>query len=252
MTTRSDLTGRVYNRLAVEAFAGVHNGKRYMWNCRCQCGNTVTVNRDDLQSGNTKSCGCLNTEMRSKLTLSHGHARRKKQSRLYICWCSMIERCTNPHQKNFAVYSPRGFDPRWRVFENFRDDIINHIGDHPGKGFSIHRIDNNAGYWLFHPITGELQVKWATSSEQNRAKGKRLGTSVYMGVHRRENAKWGVLITALDGEKKRLGSFSDEIEAALTRDIYVVKFRTGGILNFPKLLPKFEQYIACEIALAAL
>ena len=37
-----------------------------MWKCVCDCGNEVIVNAHSLKDGKTKSCGCLNTEVRSK------------------------------------------------------------------------------------------------------------------------------------------------------------------------------------------
>lgn len=36
------------------------------WKCKCQCGNQVTVARDSLISGKTKSCGCFRKENSSK------------------------------------------------------------------------------------------------------------------------------------------------------------------------------------------
>lgn len=51
---RTNLQGRTFGRLTVLDWEG--NGK---WRCRCECGNEVLVQSDNLKSGNTKSCGCL-------------------------------------------------------------------------------------------------------------------------------------------------------------------------------------------------
>ena len=37
------------------------------WICECDCGNTIIVSGSNLRSGNTKSCGCLQKEITSKI-----------------------------------------------------------------------------------------------------------------------------------------------------------------------------------------
>ena len=37
-----------------------------VWRCKCDCGNICEVSSLNLRKGNTKSCGCLGTEQRSK------------------------------------------------------------------------------------------------------------------------------------------------------------------------------------------
>lgn len=56
-----DFIGRRFGRLQVIGYAGKADGK-HMWRCRCECGSEVEVNQSNLQSGKTKSCGCLNRE----------------------------------------------------------------------------------------------------------------------------------------------------------------------------------------------
>ena len=33
--------------------------KEYWYNCKCECGNTVSVSQSKLRNNHTKSCGCL-------------------------------------------------------------------------------------------------------------------------------------------------------------------------------------------------
>ena len=66
-----DLTGQTFGRLFVKEYAGQHiypSGKtRRQWRCVClNDGNEVVVNGNDLLNGHTKSCGCLNDELRSE------------------------------------------------------------------------------------------------------------------------------------------------------------------------------------------
>lgn len=58
----SDLTGQRFGRLTVIEFAGQGKKGASKWLCQCDCGGKKVVNRCDLQSGGTKSCGCLHQE----------------------------------------------------------------------------------------------------------------------------------------------------------------------------------------------
>ena len=62
---REDLTGQRFGRLVVQEYEGRKNGHT-MWKCVCDCGNTIVTSAHSLKNGRTKSCGCLNTEVRSK------------------------------------------------------------------------------------------------------------------------------------------------------------------------------------------
>ena len=61
---RTKLWGQVFGRLTVLDWEG--NGK---WRCRCECGNEILVQTDNLKSGNTKSCGCLQKDRASEASL---------------------------------------------------------------------------------------------------------------------------------------------------------------------------------------
>ncbi len=60
--------GDIFGRLIVTSLS--HSSKRRdgsagerVMNCLCQCGGIVKVKTSNLKSGNTKSCGCLHSEM---------------------------------------------------------------------------------------------------------------------------------------------------------------------------------------------
>lgn len=61
-----DLTGRRFGRLVV-LHRDDNKPKSHgaYWVCRCDCGNIVSVISQSLTSGNTKSCGCLKSELTS-------------------------------------------------------------------------------------------------------------------------------------------------------------------------------------------
>lgn len=60
-----DLTGQCFGRLLVVGQEGRADGQ-VMWKCICDCGVVTRVRGYSLRRGNTRSCGCLRTEMRFK------------------------------------------------------------------------------------------------------------------------------------------------------------------------------------------
>lgn len=58
-----DLTGRRFGKLTVIARAKEkHHTHKAPWECRCDCGNTVSVLSVYLTQGDTQSCGCHRSE----------------------------------------------------------------------------------------------------------------------------------------------------------------------------------------------
>ena len=58
--------GDKYGRLMVIKRAP-NKGEHVCWTCQCDCGNFIDVLGNSLQSGNTRSCGCLNNESRQQI-----------------------------------------------------------------------------------------------------------------------------------------------------------------------------------------
>lgn len=56
--TVKDYVGKQFNKLTVIEYVGKWDGM-HRWRCRCDCGNETVVGQTLLQSGKTKSCGCL-------------------------------------------------------------------------------------------------------------------------------------------------------------------------------------------------
>lgn len=57
-----DIQGQQFGDLRVIGFGGKKDGQ-YYWRCQCKCGKTATVRQNNLVSGKTKSCGCLQAKV---------------------------------------------------------------------------------------------------------------------------------------------------------------------------------------------
>ena len=85
---------------------------------------------------------------------------RRRPTSEYMAWVSMKQRCLNPRHRDYVNYGGRGIGVclEWQTsFEAFFRDV----GPRPGRGYSLDRINNDAGY-------APGNVRWATASQQNR------------------------------------------------------------------------------------
>lgn len=144
VTRLKDLTGNKYGKLTVICRAP-NQGRRTMWYCECDCGNTAVVRSENLQSGNSKSCGCIEKEHHN--SIKHGMS-GSRLDRIFNC---MKQRYYNPNNAEYYLYGARGID----ICEEWLNDRTAFFEWANKNGYrenatqaenSIDRIDTNKGY----------------------------------------------------------------------------------------------------------
>lgn len=173
----SKYVGKRYGRLVVlPNTKTTGNGLQYL--CRCDCGKEIYSTIGNLTSENTKSCGCLSSEIVSKRNKTHGMS----GTRIYDIWSHMIARCEKPYDKRYGRYGARGISvcDEWHKFEEFYKWAIS---SGYKEDLTIDRIDVDGGYC-------PENCRWATYKQQEN------------------NTSKNVLIT-FNGETKTLSEWAD-------------------------------------------
>lgn len=143
MVKHYDITGQTFGRLTAVKFIKRRNGLHY-WLFKCKCGTEKVIQKSNVKSGHTKSCGCWKRE---KVT-THGQSKTV----LYGVWSAMKARCNNKNNKDYKWYGKRGIKlcKRWQKFENFRDDMYGsykkHVQEFGRNNTTIDRLKNNGHY----------------------------------------------------------------------------------------------------------
>jgi hypothetical protein len=78
----SNLEGFKTKYLTVISFAGISNGKRRLWHCKCICGNEKTLSAYVILDNENASCGCI-----QQYSISTSLIGKKFQSLTVIAYC---------------------------------------------------------------------------------------------------------------------------------------------------------------------
>jgi hypothetical protein len=122
-----DLISKKYGRWIVVKQAGRNDQGNVLWECLCDCGNIGIVTSSSLNSGNSKSCGCL----RRDVTIERNHTNHPMNDPLVRAKVTGINNPMygrtgelNPAWKGGLSYEPYG--PEWNeCLREFIRDIFN-------------------------------------------------------------------------------------------------------------------------------
>lgn len=117
-----DFLGKTFNRLTIIEDLGWPLRDREVM-ARCECGIIKSYLLNSIKSGNSKSCGCLKSDLSKIRNKTHGLLRHP----LYKVWQAMKNRCYNERYSGYANYGGNGvvICEVWRSdFKSFYDWAI--------------------------------------------------------------------------------------------------------------------------------
>ena len=145
--------------LTINTWLGSDRHRRALYRCQCSCGKEHITTWVKIKKSRHPSCGCLRKQLIGESNTKHGHSPRSGSSHMYRVWTSMHRRCYRTTSTDFKYYGGKGItvSPEWHDFLTFLSDM----GERPGIGFDIDRIDPEKGY-------SKANCRWLSHSENCR------------------------------------------------------------------------------------
>jgi len=182
---------------------------------RCKCGNEFKAKLNLVKFGSVKSCGCLKSIPENNPKYRHGLAGTKE----YKLWCSIKKRCYNEKEPAYKYYGGRCINI-YNEWFNDPKSFIGYIKSLPGygsHGLTLDRINNDGNY-----EPGNL--RWASRHIQStNQRAKKNNKSGYIGAVYNKNANKYSSLIILNKKRIYLGFFVNPRNAAIARDIYIIK-----------------------------
>lgn len=127
--------------------------------CRCSCGAEIVAKKWNVETGHTRSCGCLSKEVAAAAVRAMNTKHGKHRTPVWLAWRNMHDRCRNDKNTAYHNYGGRGIRvcERWSDFSAFFTDM----GEPTSDDHSLDRINVNGNY-------EPGNCRWATVTEQQR------------------------------------------------------------------------------------
>jgi hypothetical protein len=223
--------GDIFNRLTVicvDEESKMRNNNHVIksnWKyiCRCECGNIISVNKNSLHSGNTKSCGCLSSEVHSELCKEYRKVNMiKVDGEITKIFFFNIEGYTIIDTEDYDKVK----DYCW-LFSNYYTYATNRNSRR--NQISLHRLlmDFPKDMEIDH-INGDkldnrksnLRVCTCSENSMNRVSSNTTGAR---GVYLKPSGNYAVLIN-IKGHNTYLGTFSEKQDAINVRQKAEIKY----------------------------
>jgi len=165
-----------------------------------------------VKLGESKSCGCKTKEFIGIASTKHGYSRDP----LYGVWNGEKQRCNNPNNKKYAIYGGDGIDvyDDWQQHPEHFIEFVLALPHARESGYSIDRKDGSKGYTPDN-------VRWATKSMQSANRKPQNGKK-FVGVYKTRCNTFTARVV-VKGINYYIGSYMTELEAAIGRDLYLIK-----------------------------
>ena len=178
-------------------------GRRYFAQYRCVCGALKQIDVSHVNTGHTRSCGCLGRDQLRARQTKHGRYYEPE----HLAWRNMIKRCTDDRFKQW--YGEVSVCDAWLASY---DAFLRDVGRRPTPQHSLDRIDPKGNY-------EPSNVRWASKNVQSRnTKNHKTSTSGVRGVSwSAAKNKWRAAIYAAN-KQHHLGYFNTISEAKTARE----------------------------------
>lgn len=189
------------------------------------CKKHFKASKSHVKTGHTQSCGCKSHELTATKKTVHGISSHP----IYGIWRNMVQRCTNPKEKEYKNYGARGIT----ICDEWRGSITTFyewaIQNGYQKGLIFDRENNDGNYEPFN-------CRWVTTniSAENNRLIRKSNKSGYRGVFFRKkknlkkpwkaNIQWNYVTY-------KLGYYSTAVDAAMAYNNFVTQHKTNHPLN---------------------